>query len=98
MGLDQTGEPVYRITEKCKDVFPEFYSMYQEEINQTTNELWQLGVVEIMFNTDTSVNVKFTSNNYLKYREVSHLLTEEQKLVLEAVVGSSLSDLDHRLL
>lgn len=71
--------------------------MHRQEINQTTNELWQLGVVEIMFNTDTLPSVQFTANNYLKYREVSHLLTEEQKSVLEAVVGSSLSDLDHRL-
>jgi hypothetical protein len=71
--------------------------MYRQEISQTTNELWQLGVVEVMFNTDTTVTVQFTASNYSKYREVSHLLTDEQRLVLEAVVGSSLSDLDHLL-
>lgn len=71
--------------------------MYCEEINQTTTELWQLGVVEVMFNMDGSVTVRFTADNYARYREVSDSLTNEQRLVLEAIVGSSLSDLNHLL-
>lgn len=97
IGLDQTGEPVYRITEKCKDVFPEFYDMYRQEMSQTCYDLWHMGVVNVMFNTDTTISIYFTADNYSKYREVRETLTEQEMLFLEAVVGSSLADLDRRL-
>ena len=97
IGLDQEGEPVYRITEKCKDVFPEFYAMYRQEVNQTANDLWQLGLVDITFNTDQSVSIRFTSENYSRYRQLKDTLTDEQRIFLEAVIGSSLRDVDRHL-
>ena len=34
--IDDDNEPIYRVTEKCKDIFPEFYAMHQENVNQIT--------------------------------------------------------------
>lgn len=97
VGLDPSGEPVYRITDKCKDVFPEFYEMYRQEMSQTCFDLWSMGVVNVVFNTDTSISVFFTADNYAKYREVKGSLSEQEVLFLEAVVGFSLADLETRL-
>lgn len=97
IGLNPEGEPVYRITEKCKDVFPEFYDMYRQEISDTAAYLWKLGIVEVMFNPDTSVSIYFTANNYTNYRKHKAELTEEHIVFLDAVIGSSLLDYDRRL-
>ena len=97
LGLNPDGEPVYRITQKCKDVFPEFYDMYRQEISDTAAYLWKLGIVEIMFNTDTNVSIYFTANNYTNYRKHKAELTEEHIVFLDAVIGSSLLDYDRRL-
>jgi hypothetical protein len=71
--------------------------MYRQEISDTAAHLWKLGVVEVMFNTDTSVSIYFTADNYTNYRKHKAELTEEQIIFLEAVIGSSLLDLDRRL-
>ena len=71
--------------------------MYRSELSSMANELWQLGVVEILFNADGSNSVSFGYNNYRRYREVKETLTEEQMHFLEAVAGSSLGNLDFPL-
>lgn len=97
LGLNDDGEPVYRITEKCKDVFPEFYDMYRQEISDTAAYLWKLGIVEVRFNPDTSVSIYFTASNYTNYKKHKADLTEEHIFFLDAVIGSSLRNLDRRL-
>lgn len=71
--------------------------MYTQEMSHTASELWQLGVINVMFNTDTTISIYFSADNYARYREVRNTLTEQQCLFLEAVVGSTLADLDRRL-
>jgi hypothetical protein len=71
--------------------------MYRQEVNQTANDLWQLGLVDITFNTDQSVSIRFTSENYSRYRQLKDTLTDEQRIFLEAVIGSSLRDVDRHL-
>jgi hypothetical protein len=71
--------------------------MYRAELSQMANELWQLGVVEILFNPDGSNSVTFTNNNYSRYREIKDQLNDDQINFLESVVGSNLRGLDPRL-
>lgn len=91
-GLNRSGEPVYRITEKCKEVFPELLAFHQAELNETANELWQLGVVDIVFKEET-FSVGFTRDNYNKYREIREQLTPEQMDFLDVLVGFNLQHL-----
>ena len=71
--------------------------MYRQEISETAAYLWKLGVVEVMFNSDTSVSIYFTAENYTNYRKHKAELTEEHIVFLDAVIGSSLLDYDRRL-
>ena len=71
--------------------------MYRQEISETAAYLWKLGVVEVMFNSDTSVSIYFTAENYTNYRKHKAELTEEHIVFLDAVIGFSLKDLDRRL-
>lgn len=83
-GLDQNGEPTYRITAKCSEVFPEFFEFHHQMMNTTANELWQMGVIEMEF-TMRGESVVFNSKNYERLKEVYRNLTEEQVLFLEAM-------------
>jgi hypothetical protein len=92
IGVDNKGEPVYRFTDICKEVFPELYAIHAAELSQTTNELWQMGVVDIVFGSQGN-SVTFTEVNHRRYREVRDELTEEQNSLLEVIVGVSLKTL-----
>jgi hypothetical protein len=78
------GEPTYRITPECADIFPEFYKYHNEMLSQTANELWQMGVIELEF-TMAGESVIFNKKNYKKLKEVIDILTEEQIDFLEAL-------------
>lgn len=91
-GVNKHGQPIYRFTDLCKDVFPELYAMHAAELSQTTNELWQLGVVDVVFGSDTD-RVTFTKENHRRYREIRDQLTQEQEELLEVIVGVSLETL-----
>jgi len=78
-GMSPSGEPTFRVTEKCRDVFPEFYEQHKKSVTDTVYELWNLGLVEITFDeVDKEDKVSFTEQNYLKLKEVYESLTPEQ--------------------
>jgi len=83
-GVDQTGEPTYRVTPKCEEVFPEFYEFHTKMMNQTATELWNMGVIEMEFNMQGE-SVSFNSNNYARLKEVVDELSEDQVVFLEAI-------------
>jgi hypothetical protein len=59
------------------------------EVNHTANELWQLGLIEILFQEDNQ-SVMFNLNNYIKLQELHMDLTEDQASFLETVLGKPL--------
>lgn len=71
--------------------------MHKAEVNQTANELWQMGIIEITF-TGPSESVIFTPNNYNKLKEVLHELTPDQISFLIAMGAPITIDWDHDLL
>lgn len=85
MGYDHQNEPVYRFTEKCKDVFPELYAMHQSEVNNTANELWQMGLISLNF-TDEDMTVTVTQDNYNNLKNFEGELTEEHYNFLQSLI------------
>jgi hypothetical protein len=76
-GYDHQGEPTYRVTERCREFFPELFEMHQSDVNATAFELWKLGVIDITF-TENSESIGISPANYARLREVSHLLDDDQ--------------------
>jgi hypothetical protein len=89
--IDDDNEPIYRVTEKCKDLFPEFYAMHQETVNQITFDLWKLGVVEIIF-YDDETRVTFRKHNFEKFLELEDTLSDEQIAVVDTLMEKNLRD------
>lgn len=76
-GMSPDGEPVYSITEKCKDVFPEYYDMHMASMNNIAYELWGLGIVEIVFEEENE-RVNFTDKNQGMLEQHKDSLTADQ--------------------
>ena len=84
IGLDETGEPTYKVTPKCEEVFPEFFEYHTQIMTETANELWHMGVIEMNF-TAKGETVSFNRSNYARLQEVIDDLTENQITFLEAL-------------
>lgn len=76
-GMNSFGEPAYRVTEKCEEIFPEFYKVHKESISQMANDLWQRGLVDITF-TDDAEKISFGQANFEVLQEVYKDLTAEE--------------------
>ena len=83
-GYDHQGEATYKVTDKCREYFPELFAMHQADVNSTAFDLWQLGVIDIIF-TDTNESITVSPANYARLREVADTLTEEQLAFLRAL-------------
>ncbi len=77
-----TGEPIYRITDLCEELFPELWQMQVEHVGETANRLWQMGLVEIDLSAKGET-VYFREHNYTKYLELKDSLSEEDKTFIE---------------
>ena len=91
--MDKDGDPIYRITEKCKDLFPDLYYEHMKETDDITFSLWQKNLVEINFSDDTNY-IRMTPENYLNYLNVKEELTEEEESVLFILINKNILDND----
>lgn len=46
-GLDETGEPIYRFTEKLQEVAPDLYNMHMSMLNAEVMALWEKGFIDM---------------------------------------------------
>lgn len=87
VSVSDDGEPVYRMTRRCREVFPELYDSHMADVNRVANSLWQLGVVEIEFSeASEDVTVRMSLDNYRRYLTLKGSLSEEQVQFVGAVV------------
>jgi len=84
-GLEsETGELTYRITEKCKEEFPELFEEHFSFINSLAFELWKSGHIEMKFDEDGSPMVMLKDLDY--YNEVFPKVSQEERTFLENMI------------
>jgi hypothetical protein len=64
-GLDETGEPIYRFTEKLQEVAPDLYKMHMSMLNTEIMALWEKGFVDMDLFEENPV-VKLTAKSFDK--------------------------------
>lgn len=84
-GLNDDGEPVYRITPACADIFPEFYVSFTNQINDVATSLWNLNVVGMTFNEALETVVYFDESNLVPLSHHLHELDDDQIELLIAL-------------
>jgi len=90
--IDKNGDPVYRITSICKDLFPDLYYEHMRQADDTSFALWQKGLLEIAFGEDGTNYVTMTAENYLKYLDIADELSEEEESVMFVLINKNILD------
>lgn len=80
-GLDETGEPIYRFTEKLQEVAPDLYKMHMSMLNAEVMALWEKGFIDMdLF--EENPTVKLTEKSFNK-NEVNDLNETLQNFLKE---------------
>lgn len=73
-----THEPLYRITQKCKDILPAMYEEFRNELNEIIFDLWQRGIVEVRFGADSESDmVRLTVEGFKEFQKCYQELSED---------------------
>jgi hypothetical protein len=76
-GMSPSGEPVYSVTEKCKEIFPEFYAVHRQELNSMAYDLWAKGLIDIVFG-DIEERAVFNKTHIAKLKELYDELSQAE--------------------
>lgn len=70
-------EPFYRVTEKCKELFPKIYEAHRSTVSNTAFSLWQKGLIEIDIDQNQEC-INFTNANYRNFIEFDDYLSDDE--------------------
>lgn len=90
--IDKNGDPVYRITSICKDLFPDLYYEHMKNADDTSFALWQKGLLEIAFAEDGTNYITMTAENYLRYLDIADQLSEDEESLMFVLINKSILD------
>ena len=88
IGIDHNDEPIYTVTEKCKEILPELYEEHIQKTDDATFSLWQKGIVEIEF-TEHEQFIRLTKNSAELYLEHKDSLSSDEMEVLFILANSN---------
>ena len=90
--IDKNGDPVYRITSICRDLFPDLYYEHMKNADDTSFALWQKGLLEIAFADDGTNYITMTAENYLRYLDIADQLSEDEESLMFVLINKSILD------
>jgi hypothetical protein len=87
MGYDSTSDQfTYRITEKCKEIYPELYYSHYEAVGEIAQSLWMQDIIDIVF-TEGQTIVAVTPEQIEFIKETINTFTEDERLFLETILS-----------
>jgi len=90
--IDKNGDPVYRITSICKELFPDLYYEHMKNADDTSFALWQKGLLEISFADDGTNYITMSAENYLKYLDIADQLSEDEESLMFVLINKNILD------
>lgn len=90
--IDKNGDPVYRITSICRDLFPDLYYEHMKNADDTAFALWQKGLLEISFAEDGTNYITMSAENYLKYLDIADQLSEDEESLMFVLINKNILD------
>jgi hypothetical protein len=87
MGYDSISDNfTYRITSKCKDIYPELYYSHYEAVGELAQSLWMQDIIDIVF-TEGQTIVAVTQEQVDFIKETINTFTEDERLFLETIIN-----------
>jgi hypothetical protein len=87
MGYDSISDNfTYRLTSKCKEIYPELYYSHYESVGDIAQKLWMKDVIDIVFTEGhTTVGVTQEQLDYIKENILS--FDEDERLFLDTIIN-----------
>jgi glutathionyl-hydroquinone reductase len=84
--IDENGDEIYSLTDKAKDLAPEFYENQMKDLNATVFSLWNKGIIDVIFDEsgDTMISLNEDTAELLKTID----LDEDEHSVIEEILVS----------
>lgn len=84
-GVDSvTGDITYRLTEKCKEEYPELFQEHFSFVNELAFGLWQEGYIEMKFDDDGTPMVMLKDLDYLN--DVYPNISQEERNFIDNMI------------
>ena len=83
MGYDSISDQfTYKVTAKCKELYPELYYAHYEAVGELAQSLWMQDVIDIVFTEGETIvgvtpeQIKFIKENILTFNEDERFFLE----------------------
>jgi hypothetical protein len=82
VGIDEDGEPIYKMTQDLIEDYPDIFEAHMEFTNELLFSVWQKGYVEMTM-TEDGEWIIIPTDVTLNYEEIPNLTKEERLLLWE---------------
>lgn len=84
--VNHNGEEIYRLTEKAKELAPDFYEEQMKDINSVIFSLWNKGMINIVFDDNGEPLIGLQSDTGELLQKID--LDEDEHDVMEEIILS----------
>ena len=68
-GMDQDGEPMYKVNDIAKDIAPELWEMHLSVVEDTVLDLFKKELIEIEYDEELNANIRLSPEGLEFLRE-----------------------------
>jgi hypothetical protein len=87
MGYDSISDQfTYKITSKCKEIYPELYYAHYEAVGELAQSLWMQDIIDIIF-TEGQTIVGVTPEQVDFIKETINTFTDDERFFLETLLS-----------
>lgn len=87
MGYDSISDNfTYKVTQKCKEIYPELYYAHYEAVGELAQSLWMQDVIDIVF-TEGETIVGVTPEQIEFIKETINTFTDDERFFLETILN-----------
>jgi hypothetical protein len=86
LGYDSVSDQfTYKVTSKCKEIYPELYYAHYEAVGEIASSLWMKDIIDIVF-TEGQTIIGVTPEQIELIKETINTFTDDERLFLESIV------------
>ena len=87
MGYDSISDQfTYKVTSKCKELYPELYYAHYEAVGEMAASLWMQDVIDIVF-TEGQTIIGVTPEQVEFIKETINTFTDDERFFLETLLA-----------
>lgn len=87
LGFDGVSESfTYKLTDKCKEIYPELYQSHYSHVGEIAMSLWQKEAIDIIFN-ESGPTVGMTVEQFDYAKNNLNSFNDDERLFLDAIIG-----------